>query len=140
MSNDVAPTSSEAPSAAEYLVRTGGAVVIVAAALLASVAGAFLVPLKVSGSYLPVAAVITVAANIGLPLLALWWVRSRLVALIPGLIWFIVVLLATQPDSSGGVVIANMWPATVYLLSGAAAIAVMGYLTIVGSLRRFIAE
>jgi len=118
-------------------VRAGGAVVIVAAALLASVAGAFLVPLKVSGSYLPVAAVIGVASNIGLPLLALWWVKSRVAALIPGLIWFIVVLLATQPDSAGGVVIANMWPATLYLLSGAAAIAVMGYLTIVGSLQRF---
>lgn len=131
------PPQVYSPLIVEYVVRTGGAVVVVAAALLAAVVGSFLVPLKVSGSYLPVAAVLGVGANIALPVLAMWWVRSRLVALLPGLVWFIVVLLATQPDSAGSVIVADMWPATLYLLTGAAAIAVMGYLTIVGSLGRY---
>lgn len=128
---------SRSPHVAEYTVRIAGAVVVVAASLLAAVVGAFLVPLKVAGSYLPVATVIGVGGNVVLPLLAMWWVRSRVVALVPGLIWFVVILLATQPDSAGSVVIANMWPSTLYLLTGAATIAVMGYLTITGALRRY---
>ena len=131
--------SKPAPTAVpalEYVVRIGGSVVVVAAALLAAIVGAFLVPFKVSGSYLPVSVVIGVGANIVLPVLAMWWCRLRAVALLPGLVWFVMVLMATQPDTAGSVIVANMWPATVYLLATAATIAVMGYLTIVGTIGR----
>ncbi|GAA4923202.1 hypothetical protein LX16_5107 [Stackebrandtia albiflava] len=129
--------ADETPSRVpELLIRWGGAVVVIAAAVLSTVVGLFLVPLKVSGGYLPVSAVIAVAANAGLPLLALWWTRLRSVALVPGAVWFVLVLLAAQPNASGDAVLANIWPSTVYMLCGAATIALTAYLVVSGSLRR----
>lgn len=93
--------------------------VTIGAAMLALME-AFLVPTRVAGFPIPIAAVIAFFGNYYLPSLAKWWVNNRWAALIPIVTWFAVVLVASTPNSSGSLIIINTWPGYTMLLAGAA--------------------
>lgn len=134
---DPSPTEDEPPrpSAVEWLLRAAGAIVVVAGAVMFAIVEAFLVPFKVGGVYVPVSAVLAVAVNLALPRLALWLVRLRSLALLPGLAWFAVVIAGTVPTSEGDLVIHDAWPGMALLLAGSVTVAVSGYRIISGPLR-----
>lgn len=128
--------TTESPSALEYLIRTGGAVVVVSASILLAVVESFLVPIRFAQSYWPVAAVVAVAGNVLLPLVMLYLTRVRALALLPGLAWFVVVITASTATSENDLIIPDIWPGLAMLVAGAGTIAVMGYMLIAGNLGR----
>lgn len=136
---DVPEASPEAGgprgSVLEWLLRAAGTLVVVAASVMFAIVEAFLVPFRIEGVYVPVSAVLAVAVNLALPRLALWLVRLRSLALLPGLAWFAVVIAGTVPTSEGDLVIHDAWPGMALLLAGAATVAVSGYRIISGPLR-----
>lgn len=122
------------PVALEYALRGAGTIVVLAAAVMFAVVEVFLVPFTVGGVHIPISAVLAVAINLSLPRLALWLVRLRSIALLPGLAWFGIVILATMPTSEGDLVIHDAWPGLVMLLAGSATVAVSGYRIVTGPL------
>ncbi|CAM3412023.1 hypothetical protein STSO111631_18190 [Stackebrandtia soli] len=114
--------------------RVAGGVIIVYAAFLLAVVESFLVPFKAFGGYLPVSALFAVLGNWGLPMLMIWLCRVRYLALLPAAVWFVVILAASTMLDTGSLVIANMWPGPLMLVSGAGTIAVVGYRIALGRL------
>ena len=117
-------------SIGEYLIRIGGAVVVTYAAFGLAVVESFTVPFRIGGVLVPVAAVGAIAGNIVLPRLMLYLARHRGLALLPGLVWFVVVLIAASPTGESDLIITSGWPGMALLLSGAATIACVGYLIV----------
>ena len=134
--DDEAPTRSR--PWLDRLIRIGGGIVTVWAATLLAIVESFLVPARIGDAHVPLAGLIAVVGNVALPLLMLYLTRHRLVALLPGLAWFVVVIMATSPTSEGDLIITSMWTGVVLLIAGAGTIAVMGYLLLAsGTGRRF---
>ena len=113
-------TDSSSSAATEYAIRIGGAIVVTIGAAVLALMEAFLVPTRIGGVPIPIAAVIAFFGNYYLPALAKWWVNNRWAALLPIATWFAVVLVASTPNSSGSLIIINTWPGYIMLLAGAA--------------------
>lgn len=126
----------EPPTVFEYVIRSCGAVVVLAATIVLSIVETFLVPVRAAHMYLPVAALLAAASNIAFPLAMLYLTRVRGLALLPGLAWFVIVIAATTPTGEGDLVIPAIWPGVVMLVVGAGTFATMGYLLLAGSLGR----
>jgi hypothetical protein len=107
----------------ELALRAAGLIVAVWGAVLLALAGAFLTPLRVGDVLVPVSIPLAVAGNLGL----IWFVRFttgwRGLALVPGLVWVAVLLLASGRTSEGDLIAAN-WVGPVSLLAGAATVGV----------------
>ncbi|GAA2292075.1 hypothetical protein GCM10009853_054870 [Glycomyces scopariae] len=108
----------------ETAVRVGGAVVAAAAAVLAALIEAFLVPTYWDGIAIPLAGALAFAGNWSLAALAVWWTGSRWGALLTSLAWFAVVLAASMPSSAGSLVVASGFNGYALLLAGTAGIGV----------------
>jgi len=108
----------------ETVIRVGGAVVVVAAALLAAVIESFLVPTFIGGIAVPLAGAVAFAGNWGLAALGVWWTRGRWIVVLTALAWFAVVLAASMPSSGGSLVISSGFNGYALLLAGTAGIAV----------------
>ncbi|THV31507.1 hypothetical protein [Glycomyces paridis] len=108
----------------EAAVRVGGAVVVVAAALLAALLESFLVPTYIGGVAVPLAGALAFAGNLGLAALGVWWTRGRWIVVLTALAWFAVVLAASMPSGAGSLVIASGFNGYALLLAGTAGIAV----------------
>jgi Flp pilus assembly protein TadB len=117
----------------ETLTRLGGGVLVVWLTVLAAVCEAFLVPLRMAGVRIPVALLLAVAGNLTLPWLARWLSRSRMMTMLPALLWFLVILVLAGGTTEGDVVLAgNDWVALTLLLFGSVAAAAGAYFALLG--------
>ncbi len=117
----------------ETLIRLGGGALVVWLTVLAAVCEAFLVPLRVAGVRVPIALLLAVAVNLALPWLARWLSRSRLMTMLPALLWFLVILVLAGGTTEGDVVLAgNDWVALTLLLAGSSAAAAGAYFALLG--------
>lgn len=117
----------------ETLVRLGGGVLVVWLAVVAAVCEAFLVPLRVAGVRVPIALLLAVVGNLALPWLARWLSRSRVMTMLPALLWFLVILVLAGGTTEGDVVLAGSdWVALALLLAGSAAAAAGAYFALLG--------
>ncbi len=123
-SGTAVPPGAGAVPAGEVVIRVAGGVLVAWLSVLTAVVEAFLVPLRVGGTHLPLALVLAVVANAGLPYLGLWLTRHRMAAMLPALLWFVVILIFASGTSEGDVVLAgNDWVALTLLLLGSGAAA-----------------
>jgi hypothetical protein len=122
--------------ATERTVQVGGAAVVVAAAVVAAVCEAFLVPFRLFGVALPLAAALAAVANWALAWLAVWWTGTRWAVLLPAAVWFAVVLAGATPTAGGSIVIISTGSGYALLLAGTAGIAVSMYQHLRASARR----
>ena len=112
----------------DRLIRVAGVAVAVWGALLLSVYGVFLTPLRVGTVLVPVALVIAVGGNALLIRFAYRVSGHRLVALLPGLIWIVVTFASSARTTEGDLLLyQSNWVAVLYLFAGSAAVAVAGY-------------
>jgi hypothetical protein len=126
---DGADTPPAAPRReAELAVRAAGAVVSVAGAFAVAAYGAFLTPFRVGATLVPVALLVAVGGNAALSWFAWTVTRSRVLGVLPGLVWVALSFLASSRTTEGDLVLTgNNWVATVYLLAGAATVGVCAY-------------
>jgi hypothetical protein len=108
----------------ETAIRVGGAVVAVAAAMLAALVESFLVPFRIGATAVPLAGALAFTLNWALAALAVWWVRARWAVVLTSLAWFAVVLAASMPTEGGSLVIVSGTNGYALLLAGTAGIAV----------------
>ncbi|MCW2598797.1 MAG: hypothetical protein JWM02_626 [Frankiales bacterium] len=102
------------------------ALVLVLAIELA-VWGAFLVGLRVFGYGLPVAALVAGVGNVSLGIAGARVLRSRLGAVLPGLIWFVIALTLGTKKTEGDVIVQGGFRGVAFLVVGSvAAAAVVG--------------
>lgn len=110
--------------ATETAIRVGGAIVAVAAAMLAALVESFLVPFHIGATAVPLAGALAFVLNWALAALAAWWVRGRWAVALTALAWFAVVLTASMPTDGGSLVIVSSVNGYALLLAGTAGIAV----------------
>jgi hypothetical protein len=127
------PPSPAAARPARSVIQIGGGAVVVWLAALAAVCEAFLVPFRVAGARVPLAVLLAVLGNLGLPWLARWLSRSRPVTMMPALVWFLIIVVFAGGTTEGDVVLAgNDWVAVGLLLAGSAAAAAGAWFALVG--------
>lgn len=130
---------SEPDSSVEIAVRVLGGVVAVWLAALAAVAEVFWTPLRIGEVRAPVSLVAAVVLNIALPIFARWATRSRHVAVLPTLVWFVVVLGFAGGTAEGDVALAgNDWAALLLLLVGSVSAATGAYLALLPAPSRWL--
>ncbi len=93
-------------------------------ALLNAVYGAFLVPLRIGATHLPVALLLASAGNYGVGLAGGRVLRRPAGAAIPGLLWLVVAFLLGTSRREGDLVIPGDWVGVAFLVVGAVASAV----------------
>ena len=108
----------------EAAIRVGGAIVVVAAAVLLALIESFLVPTYVGGVAIPLAGALAFFGNWHLASLAVWWTGGRWSVVLTTVAWFAVVLTATMPTEAGSLVISSGFNGYALLLAGTAGIAV----------------
>jgi hypothetical protein len=110
------------PTLPELAVRAAGLVIAIWAAVLLALFGAILTPLRLGGALVPVSIPLAVAGNLAL----VWFVEvttgRRGLALVPGLAWVAVTLVAGGRTTEGDLLIVN-WVGPVSLLAGGATLA-----------------
>jgi hypothetical protein len=112
----------------EPALRIGGTVVAVWAAALLGVVGAFETPARVGGVLVPVSVLLAVVGNAGLIRFAYVTTRHRGLAVLPGVTWIVLAFVATSGTREGDIVLTSTnWVGPVYLLAGAATVAVSAY-------------
>jgi len=111
----------------EVALVVSGAVVSLWAALLLSVVGAFLTPLRIGTVQVPVSIVLSVGGNALIMWFAYRVTRSKGLTLLPGLLWVGLTFLASGTTSERDVVLLGNWVAIAYLYSGCATITVIAY-------------
>ncbi|MGE5829996.1 MAG: hypothetical protein ACM30G_16790 [Micromonosporaceae bacterium] len=116
MSEPGAPAPTGVP---ELALRAAGLVVAVWGAVLLALVGAFLTPLRFGGVLIPVSIPLAIAGNLVLT----WFVGSttgrRGLALVPGLAWVGLSLVAAGRTTEGDLLVTN-WVGPVAVLAGAA--------------------
>lgn len=108
----------------ETSIRVGGAIVVVAAALLAALIESFLVPTYIGGIAIPLAGALAFFWNWGLAAVGVWLVQGRWIVVLTALAWFTVVLAGSMPTAGGSLVITSGFNGYALLLAGTAGIAV----------------
>lgn len=118
--------------ALDIVLRVLGGVVAVWGGVLTALLEAFLVPLRLGGVRIPLSLVLAVVCNILLMLFARAATGNRLVALLPGVAWFVVtIVLSGQTAAGDTVLVGNDWMPMALLLGGAAAVTVGAFLVVV---------
>jgi hypothetical protein len=108
--------------------RGAGAAVAAWGAVILAVYGVFITPLRVGTVLVPVALAFAVVGNLTLIWFAQQVTRNRWLALMPGGIWLIITIAASDRTTEGDLVLyQSNWVATAYLFAGAATITVAGY-------------
>ncbi|MGH3656382.1 MAG: hypothetical protein ACRDUA_06965 [Micromonosporaceae bacterium] len=126
--NTTASRVTVASSRGEWAIRVAGGILVCWLAVVSAVVEAFLVPLRVGSTRVPVALLLAVVCNLVLPRLAHWLTRSRLVTMLPAVTWFLVILIFAGGTSEGDIVLAgNDWVGMVLLLAGSASAAAGAY-------------
>ncbi|MGA8115635.1 MAG: hypothetical protein WCA46_18395 [Actinocatenispora sp.] len=115
----------------DLTVRIVGMVVVVWGSVLAALLESFLVPLRVAGFRLPLSLLLAVVGNILFMYMAKWATGRRFLALVPGLLWFVVTIVMSGQTTEGDtVLIGGDWMPLALLLLGAGSVAVGAFLTV----------
>ncbi|MEV0650325.1 hypothetical protein AB0I28_34195 [Phytomonospora sp. NPDC050363] len=123
-------TEATPPPGLSLAIRVSGAALVGSTALVFAVIESFLVPLRFNEVYVPVSAAMALIVNAGLTFLAVWLTGWRITALLPGVVWFAVVVGLSRPTGDGDLVIPDVWPGYAMLLTGAAAAVVAAYVVV----------
>lgn len=114
--------------AADLAVRGLGLLVAFVAAIASALLTAFLTPLYLGTIRLPVAILVAAVANYALVWFTYRATEQKLLSLLPGLAWMIVMIVLSTRTGEGDVVLAgNNWVALVSIFVGVGAYAVAGY-------------
>jgi hypothetical protein len=116
------------PSGVERLLVIAGTVVALALSVVTAVWEVFLSPLYWGAVPLPVAPLLAAATTLGL----IWFTRtvtgSTGLALLPGTVWFVVMVAATMPRHNGSLLLPGVaWMGLVAVLVGSACWTVAAY-------------
>jgi hypothetical protein len=121
----------------DLAISVGAVVVSVWAAVVIAIVGAFLTPFRIGGHVVPLSLFLVVGGNAAVVWFAYSVTGRRSLALLPGLVWVGVSLLAASRTTEGDLVlIQGNWVATVYLVVGSLAIAGTAYRLFLGPPRR----
>jgi hypothetical protein len=96
-------------------------VLVALVAVEAAVLECFLVPLRIGRVPVPLAAAAAVAGNILLARLIVAATGRRATALLPPVLWLVVVLIFAAPRAEGDLIVPGTWPGLVFLFLGAIA-------------------
>lgn len=110
----------------DLAVRAVGALVAVWGAVLLGLVGAFLTPLRLGNTLVPVSILLAIVGNAALIWFAYRVTESKLLGLLPGVVWLAVTVLGVERTTEGDLVLTN-WVATVYLYAGAITVGVAAY-------------
>jgi hypothetical protein len=119
-----------APSRAlELLIRTGGVLVAVAAAVLTAFLEIFMSPLRIGGVPIGAAVVVAVAMNLAICWFAVSTVGRRWALAPPWAVWTLVMFFAAGLRANEGdyLISADNWVALVMILAGSLAFAAYTY-------------
>ena len=120
--------------AVEVGLRVAGTIVAVWAGALLAFAGSFWTPYRVGTVLVPVSILLAIAGNAALVWFTLKVTGNRFLALLPGIVWFVLSFLGAERTTEGDLVLYN-WVATVYIYAGAITVGVAAYRIIVVPLR-----
>jgi hypothetical protein len=109
------------PAWLDASLRAAGGVAVALVAVEAAVVECFLVPLRLGTLPVPLAAAAAVAGNILLARLMVAVTGRRPTALLPPVLWLVVVLVFAAPRAEGDLVVPGTWPGLVFLFLGAIA-------------------
>jgi hypothetical protein len=114
--------------AADLALRALGLAVALAAALLTALLEAFLTPLYLGTVRLPLAPLLAALTSAAL----VWFTHQvtghKLLALVPGLVWMGLMIVAAGRTTEGDIVLAgDNWVALATIIAGVAGFAVAGY-------------
>ena len=87
------------------LARAGSALAVVVAAAWLALVEVFWLPLRVAGVLVPVSVVAAVVGNLMLVALALWLTGSRVLAVLPALVWVVVAVGAMIRRPEGDLIL-----------------------------------
>jgi hypothetical protein len=99
-------------------IRVTGAVLVVLATLEAATVECFFVPLRTGRWPLPVSAVAAVVGNVLLARLIVAVTGWRPAALLPPVLWLVVVLAFAAPRAEGDLIVPGTWPGLAFLFLG----------------------
>jgi len=127
-----AATSVDWSRVLERVMVIGGTAVALALSVMTAIWEVFLSPLYWGSVALPLSPVLAAGTTLGL----IWFTRtvtgSTGLALLPGTVWFVVMVLATMPWHNGTVLLPSVaWMGLVAVLVGSACWTVAGYWLIV---------
>lgn len=111
----------------ELALIISGAVVSVWAAVLLSVAGAFLTPLRIGTVPVPVSVLLSIGGNALIMWFAYRVTRIKVLAVLPGVLWVALTFVASGATSERDVVLLGNWVPIVYLYGGCATVAILAY-------------
>ncbi|HYT09149.1 MAG TPA: DUF6113 family protein [Mycobacteriales bacterium] len=86
-----------------------------------AVVEAFLVPLRIGTVPLPVCVLLAMVGNVALPRLAASLSRQPAVAVVPPVLWLVVVLLLSAPRAEGDLVVPGTLTGLAFLFGGCVA-------------------
>ncbi|HEX6870836.1 MAG TPA: hypothetical protein VF163_07040, partial [Micromonosporaceae bacterium] len=109
------------------LTRVLGAVVAAWGGVLLATYGAFLTPLRVGAVLVPLSVVLAMLGNALLARFAYAVTGSRLLGLLPGLIWLVLSLIWSDRTTEGDLVLVGSWVSTLYLFLGLTPTVVAAY-------------
>ncbi len=124
-----APPERTPSAAAEWAVRAGGVVVVLAATVVTAVAELYLTPLRIAGVPTGVAVPFAAVANWGLAWFALTTTGRRWALALPWVLWTVIMLFAAGVRTTEGDYLlgGNDWVALVMILVGSLTFAVYAY-------------
>lgn len=100
--------------------RIAGGVLVVLATVMIGLLDSFLVPLRVSGTPIPLAHVLALVGNAILPWLMVRATESRGLAVVPLLVWLLVAFVGTSSGPGGDLLIEGNGRGLAFLVVGAA--------------------
>jgi hypothetical protein len=119
--------------ASDVALRLAAIVVAAAGAALVALLSAFLVPLRIGTTHLPLCFLVVIAGNIVVVRFAYSATGSRLAIVAPCLAWFVTMLPLTVRKTEGDLVVADSWVGLGVLFLGAMALAIAAFLVIVSA-------
>jgi hypothetical protein len=122
------PAPRPVPPALQRLFVIGGTLVGVALGLVTAVWEVFLSPIYWGRFPLPISPILAVVTTLGL----LWFTRTVTgsigLSLLPGLLWFVVMVAATMPRPNGSVLLPSVaWMGLVAVLTGSVTWTIAAY-------------
>lgn len=111
----------------DHLLRIAGTVVGLAFAFTLAVTDAILGNWLIGGHRTPVGPLVAVLGNIGLVWFTYAVTRHKLLAAVPGLVWFITTMVLSQPRREGDLILLGNWVGVTTLLLGSVTWGVAAY-------------
>jgi hypothetical protein len=111
----------------ELLLRIGGATVGALLAFALALADAILGSWLIAGRHTPIGPVVAVLGNLAVVWFTHAVTRHRLLAALPGVVWFATTMILSQPRREGDLILLGNWVGVWTLLAGSLAWGVGAY-------------